>query len=202
MVFRIFIAVIALVCVFIGYDSAVIAWGKAAAQRAENGQVQASADADITVVEFLDYSCPQCQNLHPVLTRALERDGKVRLVIKPTFSEQDDTGLASAKLVYAAGRQGKFIEAHNILITNFRTIDDEYARNIAAQLDIDADQLLTDMDDPDIEKTLRKNVKNLQRMKGRVVPSLLIDNKVLVSVTDNMVSSDDLLSLFNRTRRL
>jgi protein-disulfide isomerase len=206
MIFRIFITIIALFCVYIAYDSAVIAWGKFSAHKVENGAVQAPADADISVVEFLDYSCVHCQDFHPVLMRALERDGKIRYIVKPVLpsgaSDEEQTGMQAAELAYAAGRQGKFIEAHNILIENFRTIDEDYVRNLAEQLGLDADQLLADMRDPDIRKTLERNRKNLARIKGRFVPSLLVNNKVLLEVTERMPSNDELLGLFNRARTL
>ena len=202
MIFRIFIAAIALLCVYIAYDSAAIMWAKSSAHKAEDSQIQAAADADITVVEFLDYACDQCQNFHPVMARALERDGKIRYIVKPIVAKQDDTGAPAAKLVYAAGRQGKFFEAHNMLIENYRTIDTAYVKNMAAQLGLDANQLLKDMDDPKTDKILQKNAKNLENMKGKFIPSLLVNNDILLVVTEKIPSSDELLSLFNRARTL
>ncbi len=202
MIFRIFIALIALLCVYIAYDSAVIAWAKSSAHKVEHNNVQTPEGADINVVEFLDYSCGHCQEFHPILMRALERDGKIRYIIKPVTSDENEVGTQAAKLVYAAGRQGKFIEAHNILIENFRGVDDDFARDLASRLDIDADKLLEDMRDPDIGKILDKNKKNLANIKGQFVPTLLINNKILLEIAVRMPSNDELLSLFNKARAL
>ncbi len=202
MIFRIFIAFIALLCIYIGYDSGAIMWSKHSANKAEEWQIQETAAADITIVEFLDYSCRHCQDFHPIVMRSLERDGKARYIIKPIPSEADSTGTKAAQLVYAAGRQGKFFEAHNILIENFRVVDDEYARKVAEQLELNAEQLLQDMADPKIEKMLQKNLKNLKGMRGNYVPALLVNNRVLFEVTSILPTSDELLGLFNRARTL
>lgn len=39
-------------------------------------------EADLTVVEFLDYQCGFCRRAHPELVELLERDGRIRFVVK------------------------------------------------------------------------------------------------------------------------
>ena len=39
-------------------------------------------EGDVTLVEYFDYQCPVCRQLHPQLSRAVHDDGRVRLVSK------------------------------------------------------------------------------------------------------------------------
>ena len=41
-----------------------------------------NADTDITVVEFLDYRCGYCKRAHPEVAELLERDPKIKLIVK------------------------------------------------------------------------------------------------------------------------
>ena len=202
MFFRIAIAVLALLSGYIIYDLSLIAMAKHSAHKAEAAYIQGAEDADLTLVEFLDYGCGACQDLHPRLTRALERDGNVRYIIKPLPGNVDPNGPSAAKLLYAAGMQGKFAEAHNLLITNFRAVDDEYVSTFAANLALDEVRLRSDMDSEAVAKQLEKNFKDLKNMKGRFIPALLVNGDVLVEVADRIPTSDELLSLFNRARTL
>ena len=202
MIFRIFIAVIALACSYFIYDGGKILLAKYTAERAENSYVSGPENSDITVVEFLDYGCSHCQNLHPILMRALTRDGKIRYIPRPIPSAQGENGTTAARMAYAAGRQGQFINAHTMLIENFRPIDDLYIANFAAELDLDIQQLQADMEDPEINDILNDNLNTLKTLKGHVVPALLIDKEIMLLVTGTLPDTDELLSLFNRARTL
>lgn len=202
MIFRIFIGFIALLCVFLAFDSGRIAFAKLDANSADEAVVFAPEQADITVVEFLDYACGPCQALHPVLMRALEQDSRIRYIVLPVASDLGERETQAAKLVYAAGRQGQFAEAHKMLIENYRMIDSAYISNFALELGLDTQKLEADIQDANLDRQLEKNAKALQRMKGRTVPALLINGSVLLSVTQDIPTSDELLSLFNRARTL
>jgi protein-disulfide isomerase len=72
-------------------------------------------DGDVTVVEYLDYQCPYCRKVHPILEQAAHEDGRTRLVYKnwPVFGEDS---VYSAQMALAAREQGKYVQAHAALI--------------------------------------------------------------------------------------
>jgi protein-disulfide isomerase len=74
-----------------------------------------SGDADVTIVEFLDYNCPFCKKTAPELQKLLQADRRVRILYKewPIFGDVSEYAARSA---LAANWQGKFLAAHNALI--------------------------------------------------------------------------------------
>jgi protein-disulfide isomerase len=78
--------------------------------------VAGNPDGDITIVEYSDFRCPYCKKIHPDLMQVVQDDGKVRLVFKdwPIFG---GISVDAAKLVLASKYQGKYLEAHNALIS-------------------------------------------------------------------------------------
>lgn len=203
MLYKIFIGFVAVICAFLIYDAGNVAWHKYDAGRPDPAYVIAGDNADLTIVEFLNYTCSYCRDLHPVLMRALERDGRVRYVIRPISSLQSKQGTDSAVLAYAAGRQGQFLAAHNILIENLSPIDDLFIRNLASQLGIDFEALKADFENPDIQALPEKNLNYLKAFSVDKVPTLLVGDEVLMRMTSQIPpSSDDLVALFNRVRTL
>ena len=200
MVFRLFIVIIGLLCAFMAYDSVRLVLVKSSAQKADDGYATEADNADLTVVEFLNYGCSDCQDIHPAVMQALDRDGRIRYLPRPVLIEQSAGTISAAKLAYAAGRQGKFMDAHEMLIENFRAIDEAYIDHFSSQLEIDPEQLRTDLKDPEIAKTIEDNTRTLARLKARSVPSFLIGNKILLQVNGALPTSDELLSLFSQAR--
>jgi len=120
--------VAAFLCLLAGLGSSPVAL-RAQSVGAITGQAQASLvarpetpaagarDADVTIVEFLDYNCPYCKKTAPELRKLLGADHRVRVVIKewPIFG---DVSLYAAQSALAANWQGKFLVAHAALIAS------------------------------------------------------------------------------------
>jgi protein-disulfide isomerase len=71
-------------------------------------------DAKVTVVEFLDPECEACAAFHPIMKKVLkDYDGKVRLVVR--YMPLHPNSLSAATFTEAAGEQGKYWEAQELL---------------------------------------------------------------------------------------
>jgi len=75
-----------------------------------------SDSADVTIVEWFDYDCPFCRKTHPHLQEILRSDPKVRILYKewPVFGDVSEYAAQSA---LAANWQGKYLQAHDALIS-------------------------------------------------------------------------------------
>lgn len=202
MAFRIFIGLIGLLCALLIYDSARLVLVKSALQNAEANVTAGSQNADLTVVEMLDYSCVTCREVHPVIMRALESDRNIRYVPRPIASVENPDGTKAAQLAYAAARQGKFMEAHKALLENFRVIDEAYIDQLAIQIGADSEKLRADMQDPQIQALPEQNMHNLEALGSQTIPTFLIGDRILVRMASRLPTSNDFLSLFNQARSL
>lgn len=75
--------------------------------------VMGKADADVTVVEFLDYNCGWCRRAHDPV-KGMMKDANVR-VMPVIVAWQGANARIKGRFAFAADAQGKFEEAHNYL---------------------------------------------------------------------------------------
>lgn len=65
---------------------------------------------DVTIVEYFDYQCSYCKKGHAELLRVVEKDGKVRLVLKDWIIFGDNS-IYPSRLVLAAEKSGDYVKA-------------------------------------------------------------------------------------------
>ncbi|HWK86309.1 MAG TPA: DsbA family protein [Xanthobacteraceae bacterium] len=114
-------------------------------------------NGDITIVEFFDYQCPYCRTIHPELKKAVEADGKVRVIYKnwPIFG---GVSTFAARLVLAAKYQNKYTEAHEALITASTKLDELRVLDLLEHAGIDVKRAQND---------LEKNAKSIDAALAR-----------------------------------
>ena len=72
------------------------------------------ADAKITLVEFYDPECESCASFAPVVKKILkDYEGKIRLVMR--YMPLHPNSITAANFTEAAGEQGKYWEAQDLL---------------------------------------------------------------------------------------
>ena len=72
--------------------------------------------ADLTLIVFSDYRCPACRVAHPAMKRAVERDGRVRIVYKdwPIYGAASER---AAEVAIASNFQKIYPLVHDQLMT-------------------------------------------------------------------------------------
>ncbi len=110
------------------------------------------ADAALTVIEYSDFQCPFCAQYAKWLGVLHERYGdRVRFVYRFYPLSTHEYADITARVGYAAWKQGKFWEMHDLLFAN----QDEWAQSddprplfdgYAAQLGLDVEQFHSDAD--------------------------------------------------------
>ena len=97
--------------------AAITPAGKAAILASPGVPFAGAKDADVTVVEFLDFNCPFCKKTAPVLSAFMAADPKARILYRdwPIFG---GVSVYAARAALAANYQGKYLQAHDVLISN------------------------------------------------------------------------------------
>jgi protein-disulfide isomerase len=98
---------------------------------------------DVTIVEYFDYNCPYCKTVVPTLQALLAQDPKLALVYKdwPVLGPVSAYAAASA---LAAGWQGKYLIAHDALISGPRLARNEQVDAILQKAGVNMDALKRD----------------------------------------------------------
>jgi protein-disulfide isomerase len=95
------------------------------------------ADAPVTIVEFLDYQCPFCHRVQPLIDELMARyPGKLRFVSRD-FLLDKPRSLATARAARCASEQGKFWDYHRNLLTQPGDFGDGDLRARATRLGLD-----------------------------------------------------------------
>ncbi len=104
-----------------------------------------NSKGDITVIEFFDYQCPVCKQMHPELKKAVDEDGKVRVIYKnwPIFQ---GVSIYAARLALAAKYQNKYSEAHEALIAAPERLDEARVQDLMAKAGVDMKQAALDLE--------------------------------------------------------
>ena len=95
------------------------------------------AAARITLVEYADYECPYCQQIHSTLERLeTEYKGKLAFAFKDLPLPMHANAQKASEAAHCAGEQGKFWEYHDRLFVT-KELDETHLKEHARALKLD-----------------------------------------------------------------
>lgn len=152
----------------------------------QGAATKGSADARVTIVEFLDPACGTCRDFLPYVQQLISQyPGKVRVMVRyaPLHPGSDQV----VKILEAAHQQGKFWPALEILFNNQdrwvvnHTSQPMRALNILNTLDIDQEKLAADMNGAEIAKIIQQDIQDGQTLNVRATPEFFVNGRPLPS---------------------
>jgi len=130
---------------------------------------------DVTIVEYFDYQCPYCKKTVPGLAQLAKEDGNIRLVLKdwPIFG---DVSVAAAKMALASKYQGKYAEAHAILIGATNKLTEANIRDLLTQAGVDVAVAAADLQahQKSIEDLLARNRAQAEAFGFEGTPGFIV----------------------------
>jgi protein-disulfide isomerase len=145
-----------------------------------------AAAADVTVVEYLDFNCPYCKKAAVSLQQLIAGDPKIRVLYKdwPIFG---GVSTFAARATLAAGYQGRYMAAHNILIDSpSRLATEDQVRQRLAFAGVDPQQLDRDLISHAraIDAVLARNHQEALALGFTGTPGLLVGDFVVPGAVD------------------
>lgn len=177
-------AVIVLMAAYTGYRLWLDSRMESNLYFAELGHFQGPADAEKVIVEFLDYRCSFCREVHPVMQAFLKRNPDVKIIYRH-LAVFGRPSVIDAEVALAAGMQGKFAAAHNALMQLEQPMSDREIEELALSLGLDLEKFRKDMKGPEIGHLLLGTVDMASAMKIGSVPAFLVGGK-LYTLKDGM----------------
>ncbi|MCF8496491.1 MAG: thioredoxin domain-containing protein [Alphaproteobacteria bacterium] len=195
------LAAIALAALYLVYDIYRISTAFTGLSDVPPSYALGPDDADVTVVEFMDYGCMFCREVHPTITQATIKDGRVRYIPRPVAAANSKDSAYAAVIAYAAGQQGKFIEMHDLLIREPREITAAVLSDLATRAGVDEAKLLADMQSPELMDLVRENGNFFNRINATATPTFVIGKNTIYVPEGRMPEVQDFLNMFARIRQ-
>lgn len=133
---------------------------------------------DVTVVVFVDPRCGYCKQLHPTLHELLQKDRKLRLVVKD-IPILGPNSVVAARALLAAHAQGK----HQALLDAVMALRVEPTEAVlkaeAEKIGLDWARLRQDMDSPAVGERLGVNLALAQTLGVRGTPAIVIGDALI-----------------------
>lgn len=102
---------------------------------------------------------------------------EIKLVIKHFPLRSHKMAQKAATAALAAHQQGKFWEYHSKLFENYKSLSDNKLQQIAKELGLDEDQFQKDQKLPEIQKLIKRDVRNGQKIGVRGTPTIYLNGK-------------------------
>ncbi len=160
-----------------------------------------SADAPLTIVEFLDPECESCAAFNPIIKKVLkEYEGKVKLVVR--YMPLHPNSLSAATFIEAAGEQGKYWEAEDLLFEkqpewgtkhgqppanqgDINTLFKKYA----AELGLDMDKMNSAFAENKFASKIERDKKDGQSLGVRQTPTVFVNGTKLARLDETALRS-------------
>lgn len=140
-------------------------------------------DGKVQVVEFGDYQCPACAQVHPIVKKLEEEyQGKITFVFRNFPLPSHENALAAAEAAEAASVQGKYWEMHDTLYetqSEWKGVLDptNVFTHYASELGLNADIFKQDITAKKYQTFILKDQSDGYALGVHGTPTFFIDGK-------------------------
>jgi len=137
--------------------------------------VKGPADAELTLIEYLDYECPFCAKATGAAMEVKAHFGdRLRYVSRHlplTVHVHADIAALAAE---AAAEQGRFWEMHDLLFAHQDELEVEDLAGYAADLGLDVEEFLRALGDERLEARVRRDLASAEASGVRGTPTFFV----------------------------
>lgn len=112
----------------------------------ESDHVLGPQSAPATLVEYGDYECPYCRQLHPMIKEIMRRAEGLHFVYRHfPLRNVHPFAVKAAEAAEAASAQGRFWEMHDVLFEQDQLLDDERLARSARKAGLEMESYTKEM---------------------------------------------------------
>jgi len=155
------------------------------AETARTGWTQGPADAPLTIIEYVNYQCPDVRGVEPRLaTLRAEAGDRLRFEVRHLPLAKHARAMPSAEAAEAAGAQGAFWAMHNRLLTPPLALEDDDLLGYADELGLDIAQFAADLESHRHAAAVEADLASAADASATTTPTLIVNG---VSFKDSEV---------------
>lgn len=115
----------------------------------DDDPMKGNKDAKVTIVQFAEFQCPYCGKARDTVNQVLkDYDGKVRMVFRDFPLGFHDRATPAAVAANCAGKQGRYWEMFDQMMSNQRALTDADLERYAKESGVNLDKWKTCLADP------------------------------------------------------
>ena len=141
---------------------------------------------DVVIVEYFDYNCPYCKKIVPTLQSLLAQDPKIAVLYKD-WPILGPVSVYAASAALAAGYQGKYLAAHDALISGPRLAKDEQVDGALQKAGVNMDSLAKDRTAhaAEIAALLKRNDEEAHALTLEGTPGVVVGRQLVAGIADD-----------------
>ena len=145
-----------------------------------------NAKGDVPVIEFFDYNCGYCKKAFTEVAQLLDKDKKVRLILKefPILSKGSEE---ASKIALAAKMQGKYWEFHRAMLESQGQANEASALKIAEKVGLDLPRLKKDMASAEVKKEIEDTRQLATKMGIQGTPHFIVGDRIIPGAPENLL---------------
>lgn len=142
----------------------------------DTDHVRGPEDAELTVVEYLDFECPFCARATGMWNDLKQHfDGRIRYVVRHLpLDHVHPHARGAAIAAEAAARQGRFWEMHDVLFANQSALEATDLRRYAEQIGLDLDRYDEDIVDETLAQRVEEHARSAHDSGARGTPTFFL----------------------------
>jgi protein-disulfide isomerase len=145
----------------------------------KSDHAQGPENAPVTLVEYGDYQCPYCADVHPMLKAIAKAMGtQLRFVFRHMpLLEMHPYAQHAAEATEAAGAQGKFWEMHDAILQRQSELGSDLLHQLAVKLKLNVAQFTADVDSRRYRPRVKRDFMGGMRSGVAATPTFFINGK-------------------------
>ena len=153
--------------------------------RPAGSPVVGNVKGDVPVIEFFDYNCGYCKKAFVDLAKLIDKDKKVRVILKelPILSKGSEE---ASRVALAAKMQGKYWEFHRAMLESQGQANEASALRVAEKLGLDMARLKKDMASAEVKKEIDDTRQLATKMGIQGTPHFIVGDRIIPGAPENL----------------
>ncbi len=145
--------------------------------------VLGNPNGNVTLVEFFDYRCPYCKQMHAPIAQLASEDRQIRFVHiqLPILGPES---VVAARAALASRVQNRYPQFHDALMAARGNLDEAAIIRIAQSAGLDIARLRADMNNPAIMAALDANRRLAEDLGVTGTPAFVVGDRLVPGAVD------------------
>ncbi len=146
----------------------------------DSGPSRGNPEAPVTIVEFADFECPYCRQMHETLTAVLaDYTDEVRLVYKHLPLQNHPHAFKAAQAAVCADRQQRFWAYHDRLFERSPDLSLDALNESAEALGLDMKRFDACLSGAESRDAVRADMAESAELRATGTPTLLVNGRLI-----------------------